>query len=58
MMYAAWEIFYAKYPTAPKRLFKNRTFIMGIIINWIYMVAGYMVRSLACQAVHLCSVKC
>lgn len=42
MMYAAWEIFYAKYPTAPKRLFRNRTFIMGIIINWIYMVAGYM----------------
>lgn len=58
MMYAAWEIFYAKYPTAPKRLFKNRTFIMGIIINWIYMVAGYMVRSLACRAVHLCSVEC
>lgn len=35
IMYAVWEIYYAKFPTAPKRLLKNRTFITAIILNFI-----------------------
>lgn len=42
VFYGFWEIFFAKFPTAPKRLFKNRTFITAIIIDFIYLMAGYM----------------
>merc|ERR1711977_606559 len=40
--YCGYEAVWAKYPTAPIRLLKNRTFITAIIIDFIYMVAGYM----------------
>ena len=35
ILYAFWEIRYAKFPTAPKRLLKNRTFMTAIILNFI-----------------------
>ncbi len=35
VLYAVWEIRYAKYPTAPKHLLKNRTFMTAIVLNFI-----------------------
>lgn len=35
ILYAFWESLYAKFPTAPKRLLKNRTFITAILLNFI-----------------------
>lgn len=44
--YVVWEGWFARFPSAPMRLIKNRTFINAIIIDFIYMMAGYMqVRS-------------
>lgn len=40
--YVAFERFWARFPTAPLRLLKNKTFITAIIIDVIYMLAGYM----------------
>lgn len=40
--YVAYEYFFAMFPTAPRRLLKNRTFVTAVIIDFIYMVAGYM----------------
>lgn len=40
--YCGYEAVFARYPTAPVRLLKNRTFVTAIIIDFIYMVAGYM----------------
>lgn len=35
ILYVLWEVFFAKFPTAPKRFLKNRTFITAIILNFI-----------------------
>lgn len=40
--YCAYEALWAKFPTAPVRLLKNRTFLSAVVIDFIYMVAGYM----------------
>ena len=33
IFYCIYERFWAKYPTAPKRLFKNRTFMTSVGIE-------------------------
>ncbi|OQD90481.1 hypothetical protein PENANT_c001G08146 [Penicillium antarcticum] len=43
--YVIYEIKWARFPSSPRRLVYNRTFIMAIIIDSIYMLAGSM-RSL------------
>ncbi|BGP13623.1 hypothetical protein JCM10213v2_001555 [Rhodosporidiobolus nylandii] len=40
--YPFYEYYGARFPSAPMRLIKNRTFVTAIIIDFIYMVAGYM----------------
>lgn len=40
--YIAYEYFFAAFPTAPRRLLKNRTFVTAVIIDFIYLLAGYM----------------
>ncbi|CAG8059727.1 unnamed protein product [Penicillium salamii] len=40
--YVAYEIKWARVPSAPRRLVFNKTFIMAIIIDSIYMLAGRM----------------
>lgn len=40
--YIFYEAYWAKFPTAPIRLLKNRTFITAVILNFNYMMAGYM----------------
>ncbi|GAA6018590.1 hypothetical protein JCM10207_007228 [Rhodosporidiobolus poonsookiae] len=40
--YALYEWRFAKFPSAPKRLLVNKTFMNAIVIDWVYMVAGYM----------------
>jgi MFS family permease len=42
IVYVLYEMFVAPFPSAPKRVVFNRTFIMSVIIDFIYMVAGYM----------------
>lgn len=42
LAYVAYEYFFAMFPTAPRRLLKNKTFVTAVIIDFIYMVAGYM----------------
>lgn len=42
LAYVAYEYFFAAFPTAPRRLLLNKTFVTAIIIDFIYMVAGYM----------------
>lgn len=40
--YVAYEYFFAMFPTAPRRLLMNRTFVTAVIIDFIYLLAGYM----------------
>ncbi|GAA6031357.1 hypothetical protein JCM8097_005620 [Rhodosporidiobolus ruineniae] len=40
--YAAWEYFGANFPSTPRRLIFNKTFITCIIIDFIYYLAGYI----------------
>ncbi|GAA6006225.1 uncharacterized protein JCM10292_000027 [Rhodotorula paludigena] len=35
-----WKV--ARYPSAPNRLLRNRTFVTAVIIDFIYMLAGYL----------------
>lgn len=45
IVYVLYEIFVAPHPSAPKRVVFNKTFLMAVIIDFIYMMAGNM-RSL------------
>ncbi|GAA5992982.1 hypothetical protein JCM10908_000783 [Rhodotorula pacifica] len=40
--YGFWEAYGAKFPSAPARILKNRTVITAIIIDVVYLLAGYM----------------
>ncbi|GAA5873307.1 hypothetical protein JCM8547_007065 [Rhodosporidiobolus lusitaniae] len=40
--YVGWEWKFAVFPSAPKRLLVNRTFMTAIVIDFIYELAGYM----------------
>ncbi|KAG0661648.1 hypothetical protein C6P46_003869 [Rhodotorula mucilaginosa] len=40
--YGFWEAYGAKFPSAPGRILKNRTVITAIIIDVIYLLAGWM----------------
>lgn len=42
LAYVAYEYFFAMFPTAPRRLLKNRTFVTAVIIDFLYLLAGYM----------------
>lgn len=42
LAYVAYEYFFAMFPTAPRRLLKNKTFVTAVIIDFIYLLAGYM----------------
>lgn len=42
LAYVAYEYFFALFPTAPRRLLKNKTFVTAVIIDFIYLLAGYM----------------
>jgi MFS family permease len=43
--YVIYEIFVAPFPSAPRRVVLNKTFVMSVIIDFIYMMAGNL-RSL------------
>lgn len=40
--YVVYERFWAPFPTMPARIFKNKTFIMAVIIDTVYTLAGGM----------------
>ncbi|GAA5821539.1 hypothetical protein JCM3770_000861 [Rhodotorula araucariae] len=40
--YAIYEWKWARFPSSPIRLIKNRTFMTAVLIDFIYMLAGYM----------------
>ncbi|GAA5861628.1 hypothetical protein JCM8547_000687, partial [Rhodosporidiobolus lusitaniae] len=40
--YVPYELKWAKYPSAPLRLIKNKTFLTAVVIDFIYMMAGYI----------------
>jgi len=40
--YTVYEWKWARFPSSPIRLIKNRTFATAVIIDFIYMVAGYL----------------
>ncbi|GAA5990182.1 hypothetical protein JCM11641_004247 [Rhodosporidiobolus odoratus] len=42
ILYPIYEYYFAKYPSAPIRLIKNKTFITAVIIDFIYLLAGYL----------------
>ncbi|KIY53783.1 MFS general substrate transporter [Fistulina hepatica ATCC 64428] len=42
VLYIFFERFVSRIPSAPRRLLLNRTFIMAIIIDFVYFVAGQM----------------
>ncbi|GAA5842803.1 hypothetical protein JCM11251_001494 [Rhodosporidiobolus azoricus] len=42
LTFPVYERFVAKYPSAPSRIFKNRTFITACVINFFYMISSYM----------------
>ncbi|GAA5919883.1 hypothetical protein JCM6882_001990 [Rhodosporidiobolus microsporus] len=42
LAYVPYEFYLAKYPSFPRRLLYNRTFMTAIVIDFIYMCAGYM----------------
>lgn len=35
--YAFFEVYYAPVPSAPRRILKNRTFIMAVIVDFVYL---------------------
>lgn len=39
IIYTVYEIFWAPFPSMPKRVFMNKTFITAVLINVIYMLA-------------------
>ncbi|KAK7447103.1 hypothetical protein VKT23_014316 [Stygiomarasmius scandens] len=43
--YVFYERFFAKMPSFPNRMLKNKTFMMAVLIDMMYMIAGYL-RSL------------
>ncbi|KAK7045369.1 hypothetical protein VNI00_007618 [Paramarasmius palmivorus] len=45
IVYVLYERFVAKYPTSPRRLLTNKTFICAVVIDSFYFIAG-MLRSL------------
>lgn len=45
IVYVVYEIFVAPFPSAPRRVVLNKTFVMSVIIDFIYMMAGNL-RSL------------
>lgn len=40
--YPFYEWKFAKYPSMPKRILLNRTFITAAFINFVYMLAAYL----------------
>ena len=40
--YVLFERYYAPFPTMPRRILYNKTFIMAVIIDSIYTLAGGM----------------
>ncbi|KAL7412358.1 major facilitator superfamily domain-containing protein [Mrakia frigida] len=42
LAYAFYEIRYARFPSSPKRLLVNKTFVTACIINFFYMLSSYM----------------
>ncbi|GAA5833832.1 hypothetical protein JCM11251_005980 [Rhodosporidiobolus azoricus] len=42
LCYVPYERYLAKYPSFPRRLMYNKTFMTAIVIDFIYMCAGYM----------------
>ncbi|GAA5996014.1 uncharacterized protein JCM10292_004891 [Rhodotorula paludigena] len=40
--YPVYEWKFAKYPSMPKRILFNRTFVTSVIINFFYMLAAYL----------------
>ncbi|TRM65005.1 major facilitator superfamily domain-containing protein [Schizophyllum amplum] len=40
--YVIYEAYYSPMPSAPRRLLTNRTFISAIIIDFVYMLCGFL----------------
>ncbi|KAJ3905942.1 major facilitator superfamily domain-containing protein [Lentinula edodes] len=40
IVYVFYEIYVASVPSTPKRILKNKTFIMAVIIDFVYLMAG------------------
>lgn len=40
LAYAFYEIRYARFPSSPKRLLVNKTFVTACIINFFYMLSS------------------
>ncbi|TRM59391.1 major facilitator superfamily domain-containing protein [Schizophyllum amplum] len=40
ILYVLYERFLATFPSSPGRILKNKTFMMAVIIDFLYMVAG------------------
>lgn len=40
--YPFYEWKFAKYPSMPKRILLNRSFITAVVINFVYMLAAYL----------------
>ncbi|WBW72553.1 plasma membrane heme transmembrane transporter Str3 [Schizosaccharomyces osmophilus] len=42
LLYGLYEMFLAPYPSCPRRIMFNKTFMMAIIIDFFYYFAGYI----------------
>jgi hypothetical protein len=42
ILYVFYERIWAKYPSSPLRLLKNRTFMTAVVIDVLYMMSSYM----------------
>lgn len=42
ILFTVYEIYFAPFPSMPKRIVFNRTFISAVVIDCIYMLAGYI----------------
>lgn len=42
IVFTLYEMYLAPFPCMPKRIITNRTFICAVIIDFIYMLAGYI----------------
>ncbi|EPX71648.1 siderophore-iron transporter Str3 [Schizosaccharomyces octosporus yFS286] len=42
IIYALYELYLAPYPSCPRRILFNKTFMMAIIIDFFYYFAGYI----------------
>ena len=38
--YVFYERYYSPFPTMPRRILRNKTFIMAVIIDFVYTLAG------------------